>query len=90
MYNEQQFDQAINAVYDFASKIRGTVERLKSSAETCAANMEEDVIAENASANLVSIMDQIEEILNNDVNKLLSDLEEEKDRAGRIAQYEED
>lgn len=90
MYSEQEFSQAIDAVYNFASKLRGTVGGLKACAETCVANMEEDVIAQNASANLISILDRIEEILDNDVNKLLSDLEEERERAAKIAQYDED
>lgn len=90
MYSEQEFDQAIDAVYNFASKLRGTVDGLKTSAETCVANMEDDVIAKNASANLISIMEQIEEILDSDVNKLLSDLEEEKEKAAKIARYDGD
>lgn len=89
MYSEQEFSQAIDAVYDFASKLRGTIGDLKSCAETCVANMEDDVIAQNASANLISILDRIEEILDNDVNKLLSDLEEERERADKIARYDE-
>lgn len=90
MYSEQEFEQAIDAIYNFASKLRGTLSLLKSAAETCVINMEEDVIAKNASANLIFIMGRIEEILDNDVNKLMSSLEEEKERAARIAQYDED
>lgn len=90
MYSEQEFSQAYDAVYNFASTLRGTLGGLKTCAETCVANMEEDVIAKNASANLISILDRIEEILDNDVHKLLADLEEERERAARIAQYDED
>ena len=89
MYSEQEFDQAIDAIYGFASKLRGTVELIKSTAATCVSNMEDDVIANNASANLTEVMNRIEEILNDDVNKLLSDLQEEKEKAIRIAQYDE-
>lgn len=88
MYSEQEFDQAIDVIYKFASKLRATVEQLKSNSETCVANMENDVIAQNASENLISVMNRIEEILNDDVGKLLSQLQEEKNRAEIIAQYD--
>lgn len=88
MYDESELEQAIDAVYDFASKLRGTLESLKSSADTCVTNMEDDVVAKNASSNLISVLDRITEILDNDVNKLISDLQEELERARRIAQEE--
>ena len=88
MYSEQEFDQAIEAIQSFASKLSGTLGMLKSGAETCVANMEEDVIAKNASAELISVLGRIEDVLNDDVKKLLSDLEEERAKAARVAQYD--
>lgn len=90
MYSEQEFSQAYDAVYNFASKLRGTLDSLRSCAETCVINMEEDVIAKKASANLISVLDKIEDILDGDVNKLLADLEKEIERARIIAEYGED
>jgi len=90
MYDEQQFDEAINVLYNFGSMVRGTVEGMRTEAETCAANMGEDVVAKNASAELVRVLDRITEILDENLNTLLADLEEEKERARKAAQYEEE
>lgn len=90
MFSEQEFQQAIDAVRDFSTKLRATVEILKSQAQTCVVNMEEDTVAQGASANLISVMDRIEQILDNDVRTLISNLEEEMERARRIAQYNEE
>lgn len=89
MYDESQLEQAINAVYDFAGKLRSTVDILKSDADSCIVNMEDDVVARNASLQFISVMDRITEILDNDVNKLLADLQEELETAERIAQEDD-
>ncbi len=86
MYNEQDFQQAYDALYDFGSKLRGTVEGMKTEAETCATNMEDDVVAQNASKNLLDVLDRITGYLDTELNSLLSKLEEEKERAARLAQ----
>lgn len=89
MYNERDLEQAYDALYDFGGKLRGTVEGMKTEAETCAVNMEEDVVAKNASKNLLEILDRIIGYLDTDLNALLMKLEEEKERARRLAQDDE-
>ena len=89
MFDEQQFDQAIDVLTDFATKLRGTVEVMKSEAETCKVNMEDDTNAENASNALIAVLDRIIGILDEDLQTLLSQLEEEKERAIRLAQDNE-
>lgn len=89
MFDEQQFDQAIDVLTDFATKLRGTVEVMKSEAETCKVNMEDDTNAENASNALIAVLDRIIGILDGDLQTLLSQLEEEKERAIRLAQDNE-
>lgn len=89
MYSESDFEQAYDALYEFGGKLRATVETMKSEAETCAANMEGDVVAENASKNLVEILDRITEYLDTELNSLLSKLAEEKERAQKLAQDDE-
>lgn len=86
MYNESDFNQAYDALYEFGSKLRGTIEGMRLEAETCAANMEGDVNAENASKNLIDILDGITGYLNTELNSLLQKLEEEKERAIKLAQ----
>ena len=78
MFDEQQFDQAIDVLTNFATKLRGTVEVMKSEAETCKVNMEDDTNAENASNALIAVLDRIIGILDEDLQTLLSQREEEK------------
>lgn len=89
MYNERDLQQAYDALYDFGGKLRATVEGMKAEAETCAVNMEEDVVAKNASANLINILDRINGYLDTELTALLRKLEEEIERARRLAQDEE-
>lgn len=90
MYSEQEFSEAIEVIYNFSSKLRAQVELIKGNAATCVVNMEDDVVAKSASNNLIEVMGRIEAILDNNVQKLLSNLEEERDRAARIAKYDEE
>lgn len=89
MYDESQLEQAIDEVYEFAGELRSTVEMLKSDADSCIVNMEDDVVARNASIQFISVMDRITEILDNDVNKLIADLQEELETAAKIAQEDD-
>lgn len=89
MFDEQQFDQAIDVLTNFATKLRGTVEVMKSEAETCKVNMEDDTNAENASSALIAVLDRIIGILDEDLQTLLSQLEEEKERAIKLTQDNE-
>lgn len=89
MFDEQQFDQAIDVLTNFATKLRGTVEVMKSEAETCKVNMEDDTNAENASNALIAVLDRIIGILDEDLQTLLSQLEEEKERAIKLTQDNE-
>lgn len=89
MFDEQQFDQAIDVLTNFATKLRGTVEVMKSEAETCKVNMEGDTNAENASNALIAVLDRIIGILDGDLQTLLSQLEEEKERAIKLTQDNE-
>lgn len=89
MFDEQQFDQAIDVLTNFATKLRGTVEVMKSEAETCKVNMEDDTNAENASNALIAVLDRIIGILDGDLQTLLSQLEEEKERAIKLTQDNE-
>lgn len=89
MFNENDFEQAQDALRDFGTKLRATIEGMRTEAETCAANMEDDVVAKNASKNLVDILDRITGYLDTELNALLSKLEEEKARARRLAQDSE-
>lgn len=86
MYNERDFEQAQDTLHEFGIKMRATVEMMRNEAETCAANMEDDVVAKNASGNLVDILDKITGYLDTELNDLLSKLEEEKERARQLAQ----
>lgn len=89
MYNEHDLNQAYEALYNFSGTLRATVEGMKTEAETCAVNMEEDVVAKNASKNLIEILDRIIDYLDTDLNALLVKLEEEKERARLLAQDDE-
>lgn len=90
MYSAQQFEQAIDVVVEFRTKLSATVEQMRTTSETCVANMEEDVIATHASENLIEVLDRIKEILDTQVASLISNLEAEKERAILIAQYNDD
>lgn len=89
MYSEQEFSAAIDLLYEFGGMVRARAEQMRSEAENCVANMEEDTVAKNASGNLISVIDRIEKILDGDLRRLLDQLEEERERAARIAQDDE-
>ncbi len=90
MFDEQEFDQAIEAIRSFSIKLRATAETLKGEADNCACNMDGDNAANNAATNLKKVMDRIEEILDTQVSSLISKLEAEKERAKRMAQDTEE
>lgn len=89
MYNEQDFEQAYDVLHNFGATIRGTVGQMRTDAETCATNMEEDIVAQNASGSLIQVLDRITEILDTQLNSLLAKLDEEKERARQLAQEDE-
>lgn len=89
MYNEQDFEQAYEVLYNFGGTIRATVGLLRTNSETCATNMEDDIVAKNASDSLIQVLDRITEILDTQLNSLLAKLDEEKERARWLAQDDE-
>lgn len=86
MYNEQDFQQAYDRLYEFGGQLRGTVESMRAGVENGVTNMEDDIVAQNASKNLIDVLDRIIDYLDTELNGLLSKLEEEKERAARLAQ----
>lgn len=89
MYNDRDFEQAIEVLREFGIKLRATIEVMRTEAETCAANMEDDVVAKNASKNLVDILNRITGYLDTELNGLISKLEEERERAKKLAEDNE-
>ena len=89
MYSEQEFEQAIDALMNFSTKLRATTEIMRSRAETCVVNMGEDTVAQGASSSLISVLDRIQDILDTQLQSLLNGLEQDKERAAQIAQSDE-
>lgn len=90
MFSEREFDEALDTLYDFCSQLKAKISTLKDNAQTCVLNMEDDVIAKNASDNLISILDSIEDIIDDHVKPLMEKLDEEKERALKIANYDDE
>ena len=89
-FSVRDCEQAIDVLREFRTMVRSYAESMKSEAQTCAANMQGDTIAENASADLEKIMDRIINILDEEVKNLISGLEQEKETAMIISQWTDD
>lgn len=86
MYNEQQLDQAIDCIRNFSTKLSAQIEMAKGSGDTLVTNMEEDDVAKDKAEKLKNALDGVQEVLDTNVNDIMSRLENEKNRATMIAQ----
>lgn len=88
IYQEQDVDNAIQALSSFKSRIDELIENMISEAETCKANMEGDVVAEKASADLKNSVESVRSTANSEIDKIISALEGEKAKAQKYSQYD--
>lgn len=86
MYTDSQFNEAIEAVSGFQTQISAAIDDLESNAATAVSAMDGDVIAEQANADLQQHIQTIREVLEQ-IQSLLSAMNEEAETAAKIAQY---
>lgn len=87
MYNDQQYEEAINVVKNFGQKILHEADSLKNSAQNCVSNMGGDEVAKDQADKLKAAMDEIQAIVDNDLNRIVNAMEGQR---GRIIELTKD
>ena len=76
-----EFDEAIDFLCDFRSKLREEVETLRKMKEVYTVYMAEDAVAMNAYSELTAALNRIEMVLYEELEELLSNLKKERENS---------